>query len=124
MSIEVVVVLPAVPVTIRVVSPAISLASTTGRISTGIPRRLASTSSGLVFGMAAWVVITAVGPPGSRSSDDASWPIRISAPRARQAQPPAGFLGVRAGAQRAAVEQDPRDPGHACTADADQVHPL
>ena len=71
-SIDVVVVLPWVPVTINVVRPAISLASTTGRNTTGIPRRRASTSSGLVFGMAAWVVITAVTPPGSRSSDDAS----------------------------------------------------
>ena len=50
MSIDVVVVLPCVPVTISVVRPAISLASTAGRSTTGMPRRRASTSSGLVFG--------------------------------------------------------------------------
>jgi len=33
---------------------AISLASTTGRRITGIPRSAAATSSGLVFGIAAW----------------------------------------------------------------------
>ena len=52
-SIDVVVVLPWVPVTISVVRPSISLASTAGRRTTGMPRRRASTSSGLVFGMAA-----------------------------------------------------------------------
>ena len=92
MSIDVVVVLPCVPVTISVVWPSISLASTTGRRITGMPRRRASTSSGLVFGIAAWVVTTAVGPPGSRSSDDASWPIRIAAPRARSAATPRDSL--------------------------------
>ena len=72
--------------------PAISLASTTGRRITGIPRRLASTSSGLVFGIAAWVVITAVGPPGSRSRCAASWPMLITAPRARSATTPRDSL--------------------------------
>ena len=57
-----------------------------------MPRRRASTSSGLVFGIAAWVVTTAVGPPGSRSSDDASWPMRICAPRARSATTPRDSL--------------------------------
>ena len=52
-NIEVVVVLPCVPVTNRVWCPAISFASTTGRRITGIARRRASTSSGLVFGIAA-----------------------------------------------------------------------
>ena len=66
MSIDVVVVLPWVPVTISVVRPAISLASTTGRMITGMPRRRASTSSGLVLGMAAWVVTTAVGAAGQQ----------------------------------------------------------
>src|SRR5690625_1697713 len=59
-SIDVVVVLPWVPVTISVVRPVISLASTAGRSTTGIPRRRASTSSGLVLGIAAWVVTTLV----------------------------------------------------------------
>lgn len=49
-SMDVVVVLPCVPVTINVVRPAINLASTAGRSTTGMPRRLASTSSGLVWG--------------------------------------------------------------------------
>ena len=57
-----------------------------------MPRRLASTSSGLVFGIAAWVVTTAVGPPGSRSSEDSSWPMRITAPRARSAATPRDSL--------------------------------
>ena len=70
MSMEVVVVLPCVPVTISVVWPAISFASTAGRRIIGMPRLRASTSSGLVFGIAACVVTTAVGPPGSMSSDD------------------------------------------------------
>lgn len=92
MSMDVVVVLPAVPVTISVVWPAISLASTSGRRITGIPRLRASTSSGLVLGMAAWVVTTAVGPPGSRSNEDGSCPIRIVAPRARNAMTPRDSL--------------------------------
>ena len=91
-SIEVVVVLPCVPVTMRVRRPAISLASTAGRRITGIARRRASTSSGLVFGMAAWVVMTAVGPPGSRSRFAASWPMLIRAPRARSAATPRDSL--------------------------------
>ncbi len=84
-NIDVVVVLPCVPVTISVVRPSISLASTAGRRITGMPRRRASTSSGLVFGIAAWVVMTAVAPPGNRSSDAASCPMLICAPRARNA---------------------------------------
>ena len=59
-----VVVLPCVPVTISVVCPAINLANTTGRRITGMPRRRASTSSGLVLGIAACVVTTAVRPAG------------------------------------------------------------
>ena len=101
MSIDVVVVLPWVPVTISVVCPAISLASTTGRRITGMPRRRASTSSGLVLGIAACVVTTAVGPPGSRSSDDSSCPMRIDAPRARSATTPRDSL---------ASEPDTRPP--------------
>ena len=92
MSIDVVVVLPCVPVTISVRVPAISLASTAGRRITGIDRRWASTNSGLVFGMAAWVVMTAVGPPGSRSRWAASWPMLIRAPRARNARTPRDSL--------------------------------
>ena len=71
-SMEVVVVLPWVPVTIRVRWPAMSLASTAGRMRTGTSRRRASTNSGLSLGMAARVETTAVGPPGSRSRFDAS----------------------------------------------------
>ena len=57
-----------------------------------MPRRRASTSSGLVLGIAAWVVTTAVGPPGSRSREDSSCPMRIDAPRARSAATPRDSL--------------------------------
>ena len=47
----------------------------------GAPRRV----PGSTFGIAAMVVTTTVGPPGSMSSAEASWPTRTSAPRARSA---------------------------------------
>ena len=124
-SIDVVVVLPWVPVTISVRWPAISLASTAGRSTTGMPRRRASTSSGLVFGIAAWVVITRG--------------------RRRPAADPATTRRGRCGSARPgrAARSTPRDslasepdtspprssrmramPGHAGSADADHVHPL
>ena len=83
--------------------------------------RRASTSSGLVL-VSRRVVITAVGPPGSRSSADASCPMLISAPRARSARTPRTSLASdpETSAPRSSRMRAMPDAG---AADADHVHP-
>ena len=60
-AIEVVEVFPCVPASRSWVEPSISSASRSERRSSGMPSRLARTSSGLSCGMAAKLVTTAVG---------------------------------------------------------------
>ena len=78
MIIDVVVVLPCVPVTAMTRRPAISEASAAARCSTRRPRRLASASSGLLSLMALDTTTVSASP-----SCPAAWPACTRAPSAR-----------------------------------------